>query len=338
MILWDDVDYEYKRPQSIIINLYRNNIVYDTIVISEENNWRYTWNNLSAEYDWYIKEEQASEIHTSTIEKKDDVFLITKLYKESTIVPEEPEEPEKPEEKPDDNDDNQEQKPTTPEKLPQTGLLWWPIPVCIILAVIIFIVDWIKKKNNETNKKYLARIIAVCILIIALVIGIYNNYQQNIANNYAKKIIDKIEFTEQYISDYTMNPNMEMPVQVIDGNSYIGVIEIGKLDVYLPVINECNDKTLRKAPCCYYGNIYKDNMVIAAHNYKNFFGNLSNLQYNDEIIFKDIDGNVFEYVVNEIETLKSTDIEKMTKTNADLTLFTCTYSGQSRIAVRCIRK
>lgn len=320
IIVWNDKNYEAKRPLGITVNLYRNEELYDTIILNEDNNWRCIWENLSNKYEWTIKEGETLGTHTSIIKKQDDTYIITKSYDEKNEEVEEEIDKEKP-----------------IEQLPQTGMLWWPVPVMLILGIIILIIVFLKSKEKEIskNKRIIYAIIGISIITIAIILSLYNVMDEKRAYKYANNIIEKIEFSDKYTADYIKNPDISMPVQEINGNKYIGVIEIPAIDVYLPVINECTNTNLKKAPCCYYGSAYKDNMVIAAHNYKDFFGNLKELQYGDEIIFKDIDGNVFKYKVFEIEILNGKDVENMKNSNSDLTLFTCTYSGQSRITVRC---
>ena len=135
--------------------------------------------------------------------------------------------------------------------------------------------------------------------------------------------------------DYVLNPNMSMPIQTVDGLDYVGTLDIPAIDRQLPVLNEWNYGHLKTAPCLYAGSAYLDNMVICAHNYKKHFGSLKNLRYGDVLSFTDMDGNVFEYQVIEIETLKPTAVEEMTEGDWDLTLFTCTLGGASRVTVRC---
>ena len=47
------------------------------------------------------------------------------------------------------------------------------------------------------------------------------------------------------IPDYILNPDMEMPKTKVDGQEYIGVVEIPALSLTLPVISECNDEKLK---------------------------------------------------------------------------------------------
>lgn len=152
-------------------------------------------------------------------------------------------------------------------------------------------------------------------------------YQQNTA--------DSIFPAETY-PDYVLHPDMEMPVQTLDGNDYIGVIAIPSLELELPVMSQWSYDKLQIAPCRYQGSAYWNDLILMAHNYGTHFGKLRNLHFSDAVVFTDVDGNVFSYEVVELETLQPTDIEKMESGDWDLTLFTCTVGGQSRITVRCV--
>ena len=140
---------------------------------------------------------------------------------------------------------------------------------------------------------------------------------------------------EQEIPAYILDPDREMPTTEIDGNSYIGTLTIPCLGLELPVMETWSYPKLRVAPCRYSGSAYKDDMIIAAHNYRTHFGKLKNLRPGDEVQFTDTEGNVFRYTVEETETLDKYAVEEMESGSWDLTLFTCTYGGQSRVTVRC---
>lgn len=51
--------------------------------------------------------------------------------------------------------------------------------------------------------------------------------------------------------------------------------------------------------------------------------------------FLDMNGALSGYEVVEVDTLESSAVEAMTSGEYDLTLFTCTYDGRSRVTVRC---
>ena len=134
---------------------------------------------------------------------------------------------------------------------------------------------------------------------------------------------------------YRQEPVGEMPAKMISGRPYIGVLSIPVLGLELPVIQTWNYSDLRRSPCRYVGSAYTDDLVIAAHNYVSHFGNLKKLQTGDQILFTDMDGNVFTYEVAVLETLQPTAVEEMTSGEWPLSLFTCTIGGKLRVTVRC---
>lgn len=140
---------------------------------------------------------------------------------------------------------------------------------------------------------------------------------------------------EVEIPDYLLNPAMEMPTVEVDGSAYIGTLEIPSLDISLPILSEWSDANLRIAPCRYSGTAYQGNFVIAGHNYRRHFGPLGRIVPGAEIQFTDVDGNRFRYSVVETQVLVPTAIEEMVADEWDLTLFTCTLGGRTRLTVRC---
>lgn len=133
------------------------------------------------------------------------------------------------------------------------------------------------------------------------------------------------------------DPNREMPSAEIDGHEYIGFLAIPVLDLELPIMADWSYPQLRIAPCRYTGSLYLDNLVLMAHNYNKHFGRLDELRVGTHLTFTDMDGLTVEYEVVALDILEPTAIEEMTAGEYDLTLFTCTYGGKSRVTLRCDR-
>lgn len=142
---------------------------------------------------------------------------------------------------------------------------------------------------------------------------------------------------EEETPEYLRNPEMEMPVEEIEGNGYIGLLEIPALGLSLPVMSEWSYPNLRLAPCRYSGSAYTGNFTIAGHNYSTHFGPIGGLNAGESITFTDMRGNRFAYEVQVVETLEATAVEDMVSEEWDLTLFTCDLSGESRVTVRCLQ-
>lgn len=199
-------------------------------------------------------------------------------------------------------------------------------------------------------------LIALGLLLIAAALSLvaYNLKESQNARQFGAEVVDlmceilysepaqkdtaTIDAAEEVVlPDYLRDPEMEMPVQTIDGQDYIGVLSIPALNLELPVISQWSYPGLRVAPCRYRGSAYTDNLIIAAHNYSSHFGNLKTLREGDSIFFVDVRGNAFSYEVAALETLAPTATEEMASGDWDLTLFTCTVGGQSRVTLRCVR-
>ncbi|MBQ5841417.1 MAG: sortase, partial [Clostridia bacterium] len=127
----------------------------------------------------------------------------------------------------------------------------------------------------------------------------------------------------------------EMATVKVDGYDCIGILSVPILDLELPVLTDWSYAKLKKAPCHYYGTYYEKDFVIAAHNYKSHFGRLSALQAGDRIVFTDANGTAHCYEVVVLETLPSNATKEMIASGFDLSLYTCTLGGGSRITVRC---
>lgn len=138
------------------------------------------------------------------------------------------------------------------------------------------------------------------------------------------------------VPDYVLNPDMEMPTVSIDGVGYIGYLVIPSLELELPIASEWSYPQLRTSPCRYTGSAYLGSLVICGHNYSSHFGNLKNLKAGDSVLFTDADGNVLEYRVVSVEELRPMAVEEMKTGDWDLSLFTCTIGGRTRVTVRCM--
>lgn len=123
-----------------------------------------------------------------------------------------------------------------------------------------------------------------------------------------------------------------LPAVDIQGYSCIGILSIPAIEIELPVLENWSYSRLRVAPCRQFGSPTTDDFVIAAHNYKNHFGLLSELVIGDEVTFSDMDGVEYHYELVRLETIDPTAIADVRDSGCALVLYTCTYGGSNRIA------
>lgn len=122
----------------------------------------------------------------------------------------------------------------------------------------------------------------------------------------------------------------------IDGYDVMGQITIPAAEIDLAVISEWSYPNLNVAPCRYSGTP-EDQLILLAHNYKNHFGRLRVLQPGDEVGLLTADGEEYHYEVLRKETWGGDQAQEIFGgEDWDLTLFTCTYGGESRLVIRCV--
>lgn len=127
-----------------------------------------------------------------------------------------------------------------------------------------------------------------------------------------------------------------LPTVEVEGEAYVGVLAVPALGLELPVLDEWSEAGSRQAPCRYSGSAYTGDLILAGHNYRTHFGRLTALVPGDEVNFTNVWGETFRYTVAELEVLPGSAVEEMQAGEWDLTLFTCTYDGQSRLTLRCV--
>ena len=143
------------------------------------------------------------------------------------------------------------------------------------------------------------------------------------------------EETETVPTEPPLDP--EMPTAVVNGYAYVGYLELPTLELKLPVMSKWDYTRLQIAPCRQFGSSRTDDLVIAAHNYRNHFGRLKELSVGDTVTFTDMEGIVNTYRVEKVETLQPTDVAAVQNSGYDLVLYTCTKGGKTRVTVFCDR-
>jgi hypothetical protein len=176
--VWDDEGFEDKRPDDVTMVLYRDNEEYDKVKLNDENDWKYTWDELDESSSWQVIEEDVPAMYEMKESQDGNTFTVTNIYDENGNgdYPENPDEPEDPDEpaSPENPDNPSEPStpgsnpstpstPRTPTKktsstpsptLPQTGQLEWPIPVMAAGGLILLTVGCtIRRKLRDDDEK-----------------------------------------------------------------------------------------------------------------------------------------------------------------------------------------
>lgn len=115
------------------MQLLRDGSVYDTVTLNADNNWRYTWSNLDNSYQWTVVEKECDGYNV-VVSREGVTFVVTNTYQPETTPPTEPSTP-----------TTSSAKPT----LPQTGQLWWPVPMLCFAGLLFIVVGLIRRRRGD---------------------------------------------------------------------------------------------------------------------------------------------------------------------------------------------
>lgn len=108
-------DNKKSRPKSIEVCLLRSDgIVVDKVVLNSDNQWSTTWDHLSTLYTYRVMETSVPSGYKESCTREKDTIVLTNTGSDKYRV-----------EKKD-------------EVLPNSGQLWWPVPVLLFVGLVLF--------------------------------------------------------------------------------------------------------------------------------------------------------------------------------------------------------
>ena len=123
------------RPEQITVRLYVNDRLYDTVTLSAKNGWRYTWDvrGIAQPAVFKVTEVGVPEGYTHSVDYTGTYITSCRgPGREITIV----------------NRKRGVRPPRPSGKLPQTGLLWWPVPLLAGAGLVLFILGWLRRRRH----------------------------------------------------------------------------------------------------------------------------------------------------------------------------------------------
>jgi hypothetical protein len=163
----DGQDADTGRPSQIEVQLLKDGEIYDTVKLNAANNWRYTWTELDETAEWTAVEKEVPDSYTveTTLEDNNSRLVITNTENPTPTEEPKPFQTPQPSQTPKPGEPSQTPKPGEPSqtpqpsgkpsqdtssggKLPQTGMLWWPIPGLSLAGLVLFVIGWLRHKNR----------------------------------------------------------------------------------------------------------------------------------------------------------------------------------------------
>lgn len=123
-----------------------------------------------------------------------------------------------------------------------------------------------------------------------------------------------------------------MPAIDIDGDDFIGILELPGCGVRLPVVAGWSKSPWAFRPARYEGSAYDGTMIIGGSSENGNFGFADGVDVGETVIFTDITGKVFTYKIERINHADNANAEIL-RSDALLTLFVNKNGGY--IIIRC---
>lgn len=118
------------QPKSIVATLLKDGFEHDKVELNQANNWQYEWKDLSNQSEWDVIEDKVPEHYTLKKNKNNLTIILTNTY--------------------DDSDDDSGNK--KPPKAPDSGQLWWPVPLLVVAGLSLIVVGFILRKKEDINE------------------------------------------------------------------------------------------------------------------------------------------------------------------------------------------
>lgn len=244
----------------------------------------------------------------------------------------------------------------------------------ILITQKLYVTPELKRRKRIYKVSFILSIIAVIVLSGMYIYAEYDRYKENTLaedllssmgigeeDNTTIDIRDNaliVAMTQEQVIDENINLNLTLQEEdknVIKSGQYtasngktysiIGIVNIPKLNVKYPIIEETTESLLKISICKFWGPNANEigNLCLVGHNYKNsrFFSKVPTLVCGDIVEITDLDGKTVQYEAYDIYTVDPSDTRctsQLTQGKREVTLITCTDDTKQRVVVKCTEK
>ena len=92
--LWKDSGHSHLRPGFVTVDILKDGLLHESVILSADNNWSYNWTVPEDESIWSVSERDVPNGYRALISIRENTFIITNT--KHTPTPDEPDEPDPP--------------------------------------------------------------------------------------------------------------------------------------------------------------------------------------------------------------------------------------------------
>lgn len=125
----------------------------------------------------------------------------------------------------------------------------------------------------------------------------------------------------------------EMPVFSLEGNDFVGILEIPLYESELPVCADWGN--VSKYPCRFGGSIYNGTLKVGVTSQNGQYDFYRELSVGDDVFFTDMEGNRYSFKITSLRYEKHADINTLNKNDGELTVFIKNLYAFEYLVVSC---
>lgn len=190
-------------------------------------------------------------------------------------------------------------------------------------------------------KKKIYNIILIILALILLVVISIIAFKRINNQIKEKELINTVADIKVKLEEIKESENDEKTITKYKGYDIVGIIEIPKINIEYPIINQTSDETMALSITKFWGNNVNDigNFTMAGHNYFDgtMFSNTNKLNIEDTIKMTDLDGKTIEYKVFDKYIIDPNDVrcvQSVKENTREITLITCINGRNNRLVVK----
>ncbi len=190
-------------------------------------------------------------------------------------------------------------------------------------------------------KKKIYNIILIILALILLVVISIIAFKRINNQIKEKELINTVADIKVRLEEIKESENDEKTITKYKGYDIVGIIEIPKINIEYPIINQTSDETMALSITKFWGNNVNDigNFTMAGHNYFDgtMFSNTNKLNIEDTIKMTDLDGKTIEYKVFDKYIIDPNDVkcvQSVKENTREITLITCINGRNNRLVVK----
>ena len=179
-------------------------------------------------------------------------------------------------------------------------------------------------------------LVLALVIVLAMIIVKYGNNYKN-----EKEVSATLETIEQQLEEKSPEDEEELLDVEYKGYKIEGIIEIPKIDIKYPIINQTNEETMKLSITKFWGPEANEigNYTVAGHNNKDgtMFGKTKYLEIGDTIKLTNLKNETIEYKVFKMYSIDPDDVSIVNSVDPntrEITLITCTNGHKNRLITK----